>query len=432
MATGLRRRRGGRSAPGERAALTRALPARVAHRGTDGSGASLLLKPGREKSLLRRHPWIFSGAIERVQGSPQRGDTLQVRASDGRFLAWAAFSPDSQIRARVWSFDESEIPGLPLLRHRLEAALALRRERVAPETGNALRLVHGESDGLPGLVADRYDQTLVVQILGAGAERWRDAIVELLLELTGCTSVYERSDAEVRTLEGLPVRSGALAGPEPLAPVEILEQGLKFLVDVAGGQKTGFYLDQRDNRARIRALAAGREVLNCFCYTGGFTLAAIAGGARAALSVDSSAVSLALARRNAAANAMEGAGVEWLEADVFRFLRDARAQGRSFDLIVLDPPKFAPTERHAQNAARAYKDINLNALKLLRPGGLLATFSCSGGVSAELFQKIVAGAASDAGVSANVLERFQAAPDHPVLLEFPEGEYLKGLLLRRR
>jgi 23S rRNA (cytosine1962-C5)-methyltransferase len=397
----------------------------------DASSASLFLKPGREKSLLRRHPWIFSGAIERVEGSPVRGDTLKVRASDGRFLAWVSFSPDSQIRARLWSFDESEIPGPRLLRRRLEAALALRRERVVQAAGNALRLVHGESDGLPGLVADRYDQTLVVQILSAGAERWRDTIVELMRELTGCATVYERSDAEVRALEGLPVRTGTLAGPAPACPLEIVEHGLTFLVDVVDGQKTGFYLDQRDNRGRIRSLASGREVLNCFCYTGGFTLAALAGGARAAVSVDSSAASLALARRNAAANGMEGSRVEWVDADVFGFLREARAQGRSFDMIILDPPKFAPTERHAQNAARAYKDINLNALKLLRPGGLLATFSCSGGISAELFQKIVAGAASDAGVSASVLARFQAGPDHPVLLEFPEGEYLKGLLLRR-
>ena len=395
------------------------------------------LKPGREKSLARRHPWVFSGAIERVEGRPARGDTVEVRAADGRFLAWAAFSPDSQIRARVWSFDESEVPGPSLLRRRIEAALALRHERgyasrVPTAAGNAMRLVHGESDGMPGLVVDRYDQTLVIQVLSAGAERWRDAIVELLRELSGCASVFERSDAEVRELEGLAPRSGALAGGAPEGPVEIIEQDLKLLVDVAGGQKTGFYLDQRDNRSRIRALAAGRELLNCFCYTGAFTLAALAGGARSAVSVDSSEAALSLARRNAQLNGMDAAGAEWIEADVFGYLREARAQRRSFDLIVLDPPKFAPTERHAVNAARAYKDINLNAMKLLRQGGLLATFSCSGGVSADLFRKIVAGAASDAGISAIVLDHFGASADHPVLLEFPEGEYLKGLLLQRR
>ena len=232
-------------------------------------------------------------------------------------------------------------------------------------------------------------------------------------------------------VEGLPGRAGARRGEPPAVPLEIVEHGLRYAVDVMGGQKTGFYLDQGDNRRRIRELAAGRDVLNCFCYTGGFSLAALAGGAQSVVSIDSSGSGLELARRNSRANGFDASCTEWIEADVFRYLRDARSQGRSFDLIGLDPPKFAPTEKHAPAAARAYKDINLNALKLLRPGGLLATFSCSGGVSAELFQKIVAGAAADAAASATLLERFRAAPDHPVLLEFPEGEYLKGLLLRR-
>ncbi len=390
-----------------------------------------ILRPGREKSLLRRHPWVFSGAVARLEGSPASGDTVRLRAADGRFLAWAAYSPKSQIRARVWSFEESESPGPLFFRARIERALALRRALVPREAGDALRLVHGEADGLPGLVVDRYGDALVVQVLAAGAERWRGALVEALGELTGCARIYERSDAEVRKLEGLPERIGALRGEAPAAPIEIVEYGLRYAVDLVGGQKTGFYLDQRDNRRRIRELAAGREVLNGFCYTGGFSLAALAGGASAVVSVDSSGAAIELGRRNAAANGLADSRAEWREADVFRYLRDARAQGRGFDLVVLDPPKFAPTEKHAPAAARAYKDVNLNALRLLRPGGLLATFSCSGGVSADLFQKIVAGAAADAGVSATILERFHASPDHPVLLEFPEGEYLKGLLLRR-
>jgi 23S rRNA (cytosine1962-C5)-methyltransferase len=297
--------------------------------------------------------------------------------------------------------------------------------------GGALRLVHGEADGLPGFIVDRYADTLVAQVLSAGIERWRDLLADALVEQTGCARIYERSDADVRELEGLPVRTGVMRGDAPAVPLEIVEHGLRYAVDVLGGQKTGFYLDQRDNRHRIRELSAGREVLNCFCYTGGFSMAALAGGATSVVSVDSSGPALELARRNAQANGFEASRTEWIEADIFRYLRDARSQGRSFDLIVLDPPKFAPTEKHSPAAARAYKDINLNALKLLRPGGMLATFSCSGGVSADLFQKIVAGAAADAGASATILDRFHASPDHPVLLEFPEGEYLKGLLLRR-
>ena len=389
------------------------------------------LKAGREKSLLRRHPWIYSGAIDKIHGSPSSGDTVEVRASDGRFLAWAAWSPESQIRARVWSFEEAEVPGPALLRGRIEQALVLRRALALQGVTNAMRLVHGEADRLPGLIVDRYGDTLVAQVLSAGIERWRDVLADSLIEQTGCARIYERSDAEVRELEGLPARTGVMRGDTPAVSLEIVEHGLGYAVDVLGGQKTGFYLDQRDNRRRIGELAAGCEVLNCFCYTGGFSFAALAGGAMSVVSVDSSGPALELARRNARASGFDAPPTEWIEGDVFRYLRDARAQGRSFDLIVLDPPKFAPTAKHAPAAARAYKDINLNALKLLRPGGLLATFSCSGGVTAELFQKIVAGAAVDAGASATILGRFQAALDHPVLLEFPEGEYLKGLLLRR-
>ena len=389
------------------------------------------LKAGREKSLLRRHPWIYSGAIDRLFGSPASGDTVEVRASDGRFLAWAAWSPQSQIRARVWSFEEADVPGPALLRSRVEQALVLRRGLALQGVTNAMRLVHGEADRLPGLIVDRYGDTLVAQVLSAGIERWRDVLADFLIEQTGCARIYERSDAEVRELEGLPARTGVMRGDAPAVSLEIVEHGLGYAVDVLGGQKTGFYLDQRDNRRRIGELAAGCEVLNCFCYTGGFSFAALAGGAVSVVSVDSSGPALELARRNAQASGFDAPPTEWIEGDVFRYLREARSQGRSFDLIVLDPPKFAPTEKHAPAAARAYKDINLNALKLLRPGGLLATFSCSGGVSAELFQKIVAGAAVDAGASATILGRFHAALDHPALLEFPEGEYLKGLLLRR-
>ena len=404
--------------------------------------ATLVLKPGREKSLLRLHPWVFSGAIAHVKGEPAMGDTVAVRASDGRFLAWAACSPASQIRARVWSFAEAQVPDEAFLHARISAAVSRRVANICNTETDALRLVHAEADGLPGLIADRYGGMLVVQITSAGAERWRDVLVDALRTASACSRIYERSDADVRALEGLPVRAGSLMGAAPDRPMVITEHGLQYRVDVVAGQKTGFFLDQRDNRAAIGGLSRDREVLNCFCYTGGFTLSALRGGARSVMSVDSSGAALALARDNAALNGldtelMDGHGsavarVEWVDADVFRHLRDLRNQGRSFDLIILDPPKFAPTSKDAERAARGYKDINLNALKLLRPGGLLATFSCSSGVSADLFQKIVAGAAADAGLSCGVERRFFAAADHPVLLEFPEGEYLKGLLLQRQ
>jgi 23S rRNA (cytosine1962-C5)-methyltransferase len=391
----------------------------------------LILKPGREKSLLRRHPWIFSGAVARVQGDPGAGESVAVRAAGGEFLAWAAYSPASQIRARVWSWGEDERIDGDLLRAHLRRAAAARERLLPPGDSDAMRLAHGESDGLPGVIVDRYGEVVVLQLLSAGAERWRGELADAVRELTGCVCVYERSDADVRALEGLPVRSGVLHGALPGTGAQLREHGLSYGVDVAAGHKTGFYLDQRDNRKRVGELSQGCDVLNCFCYTGGFTLNALAGGAQSVLSVDSSAAALAQARDNLARNDLDAARAEWQEADVFTHLRILRDQGRSFDLVVLDPPKFAPTAAFAEKAARGYKDINLLALKLLRAGGLLATFSCSGGVSAELFQKILAGAALDAGVDVSIVGRFAAAADHPVLLSFPEGDYLKGLLLRR-
>ncbi len=390
----------------------------------------LILKPGREKSLLRRHPWVFSGAVARVSGDPETGDTVAVRAAGGEFLAWAAYSPVSQIRARVWSWDERDAIDAGFLRARLRRAMDARERLIAAEADGALRLAHGESDGLPGVIADRYGEVVVLQLLSAGAERWRAELADAVRELTGCACVFERSDADVRELEGLPARSGAFYGALP-AEVQMREHGLSYGVDVARGHKTGFYLDQRDNRKRIGELSRGREVLNCFCYTGGFTLNALAGGAASVLSVDSSAAALAQAQDNLRRNGLDAARAEWQDADVFKHLRTLRDQGRSFDLIVLDPPKFAPTAAFAEKAARGYKDINLLALKLLRPSGLLATFSCSSGISAELFQKIIAGAALDAGADASIVGHFAASADHPVLLSFPEGDYLKGLLVRR-
>jgi 23S rRNA (cytosine1962-C5)-methyltransferase len=391
---------------------------------------SIHLKAGRDKSVKRRHPWIFSGAVERVDGSPGTGETVMVKAN-GQPVAVAAWSPKSQICARVWSFDAGTRIEKAFFESTIKKAIQLRDSLPAIHHTNAMRLVHGESDGLPGLIVDRYDDVLVAQFLSAGAEHWREVILNLLVEISGCESIFERSDAEVRKLEGLEERVGFARGNKEAKRCPIVEHGLNFRVDVEGGQKTGFFLDQRDNRQRVRALAAGREVLDGFCYTGGFAVAALAGGASHVLAVDSSADALHIAKENLAANTLDVSKVTFEQADVFAYQRLLRDRGTSFDMIVLDPPKFAPSAAQVKNAARAYKDINLMAFKLLKPGGLLATFSCSGGVSAELFQSIVAGAASDAGVDAKIIERFGPAADHPVALSFPEGHYLKGLLLVR-
>jgi 23S rRNA (cytosine1962-C5)-methyltransferase len=371
---------------------------------------------------------VFAGAIASQHGAPGPGTTVELHSAKGEFLARAAFSPASQIRARVWTFDVAEAIGEEFFGRRIEAALA--RRAPLGSSSSALRLVHGEADGLPGMIVDRYADWLVVQFLSAGVEAWREALLSQLLLQTGCAHAYERSDAEVRALEGLALRDGPLAGAAPTAAIEISENGLRYGVDPVLGQKTGFFIDQRDNRARVRAQARG-EVLNCFCYTGGFTLAALAGGAAHVVSIDSSEHALEQARANLALNALDAQRCQWLCADAFTALRELRNQGRQFDVVILDPPKFAPTAAHVERAARAYKDINLLGLKLLRPGGTLFTFSCSGGVSADLFQKIVAGAAADAGVYVTLEARLSAAADHPVALSFPEGDYLKGLELRK-
>ena len=381
----------------------------------------LILKPGREKSLKRRHPWIFSGGIARIEGKPQLGDTVEVCSADGAFLAVAAYSPESQIRARVWDWNAGTIDA-GFFAQRIARAAAVR----SGFDDSGVRLVHGESDGLPGVVADRFGDTVVVQLLSAGAERWRGAIADALAALPGVARVVERSDADVRTLEGLPPQSGLLRGAAAQEPLVVTEHGLQYGIDAEHGHKTGFYLDQRDNRLLLRGMVKGKAVLDCFCYCGGFALNALAGGAGAVTAIDSSGPALAAAQANAQRNQLLPA--EWIEADVFQTLRKYRDAGRKFDVIVLDPPKFAPTAAHAEKAARAYKDINLIGFKLLNPGGALMTYSCSGGVSPDLFQKIIAGAALDAGVDARIERWLHAAADHPVALNFPEGEYLKGLL----
>ncbi len=392
--------------------------------------AQLILRHGREKSLRRRHPWIFEGSVDHLEGRARPGDTVEV--SDGRkLLAKAAWSPASQIRARVWSFDAEEIIDDAFFKRRVAAAVA-RRETLPELAGqDGQRLIHAESDGLPGVIADRYGDTVVVQLTSAGADKWREAIANALQKATGCARIYERSDSEVRAREGLEPVSGWLRGEPPESDIVIDEHGVKMRVDIETGHKTGFYLDQRDNRLLLRQIAAGKRVLNCFCYTGGFSLQALAGGAQEVISIDSSEPALATARANLTLNPqLDASRAQWLGANVFEELRRLREAEERYDIIVLDPPKFAPSASHVERASRAYKDINLSALRLLNPGGMLMTYSCSGGIGIDLFQTIVAGAALDAGCDARIVKRLQGAADHPVLLSFPEGEYLKGLLVQ--
>ena len=392
---------------------------------------AVILKSGREKSLQRRHPWVFSGAIASVDGDAGAGETVEVRAADGTPLALGAYSPHSQIAVRIWTFDPTEVVSPPFFRARLVRAFNSRHEVFSKHfVSNAYRLVNAESDGLPGLVVDRYGEYLVCQFLSVGAEYWRREIVTLLTDLLPYAGIYERSDVDVREKEGLPPATGVLAGSPLPDLVEIDEYGCRFAADVRGGHKTGFYLDQRDNRALIAEYAEGREVLNGFAYTGAFGVWALRGGAVKVTNVESSAAALELARRNVELNGLDASKVENEAGDVFHVLRQYRDARRQFDLIILDPPKFAESRSQIEKASRGYKDINLLAFKLLRPGGVLFTFSCSGLITPDLFQKIVAGAALDAGRDAQIIRRMTQAPDHPVALNFPEGEYLKGLVCR--
>ena len=391
---------------------------------------TLRLKEGKERSLKRYHPWLFESAI--AKGGGDAGETVRVESAQGEFLAWAAFSPQSKIRARVWSFDAQQRIDADFFQGRVAQSIQARAR--FDIRSNGLRLVHGEADGLPGLIVDRYDDTLVAQFLSAGAERWKAVLSDALLAHTGLTKLYERSDASARGLEGLSESTGWLRGEGP-TQLRLQEHDWQLGLDIAQGHKTGFYLDQRDSRKRF-ADYMGRlhfeRVLNCYCYTGGFTVAALSAGAAHVTSIDSSGPALAQARVNVTLNGFDLARCEFLDADVNASLRRFAQEGRHFDAIVLDPPKFAPTVAHAERAARAYKDINRLAFKVLEPGGVLFTYSCSGGIPFDLFHKIVASAGTDAGVDAYIHERLGGAPDHPMTINFPEGEYLKGLVLMRK
>jgi 23S rRNA (cytosine1962-C5)-methyltransferase len=392
--------------------------------------ARVILKKGRAKPVNQRHPWIYSGAIDRVEGDPADGDVVDVRDAGNNWLARGYINQQSQIVVRLLTWRPDEVIDGAFWHSRLACAVAARKPLADDASTNAYRLVHAESDYLPGLIVDRYANWLVVQFLTLGIERRRDEIVEGLAGLVSVGGICERSDADVRVKEGLERRAGMLWGEQPPKEIEIVENGHRFVVDLCEGHKTGFYLDQRENRARLSAFCQGAEVLDAFAYTGGFSVYAAAGGAKQITLVDGSAPSLALAQRNLAINALGGAAVELVEGNVFSVLRGYRAQSRRFDVIILDPPKFAPSGREVEKASRAYKDVNLLAFQLLRSGGVLSTFSCSGAVTADLFRKIVFGAALDAERDVQVIGHLAQGSDHPVALTFPEGAYLKGLICR--
>lgn len=388
----------------------------------------LVLKKGREKPVKHKHPWIFSGAVERLEGDPAPGETVEIRSFGGEFLAFGSYSPKSQIQARVWSWNQNQAITTDFFLSKIKQAIQY-RENIR-YTYPMRRLIHAESDGLPGLVADQYGEVLVLQFLSAGAEMWREDLIQILSDETGAKTIYERSDVEVRKLEGLEPRAGLLTGQEPEDLISIEQDGLQYLIDIRTGHKTGYYLDQRANRKIVGELCSGLSLLDCFCFTGGFSMEALKNGAESVTLVDESDRALELAKKHMLYNDLPGERMAIHKGDVFDVLRKFRDQAKSFDVIVLDPPKFAPTASFASRAARGYKDINLLAFKLLRPGGLLATFSCSGGISREFFLRILSGAALDAEVNARIQLHMGQSADHSINLSFPEGTYLKGYGIR--
>ncbi|MCG3728474.1 class I SAM-dependent methyltransferase [Vibrio cincinnatiensis] len=388
---------------------------------------AIYLVKDRDKSLRRRHPWIFSRGISKVEGTPQLGDTVDVYSHNGQWLAKAAYSPHSQIRARVWSFNNETIDTSFFIK-RIQQAQCLREELIQRDGVTGYRLVAAESDGLPGITIDKYQNYLVCQLLSAGAEFHKDNLVEALKYCFSDCSIYERSDVAVRKKEGLEERVGVLYGNTPPDSVIIEENGVKISVDIVGGHKTGFYLDQRDSRYHSMKYVKDKEVLNCFSYTGGFGLYALKGGAKRVINADVSQPALDTAKLNAHLNEFDISKKRavFLNADVFKLLREYRDQGTQFDVVIMDPPKFADAKAQLAGACRGYKDINMLAMQILKPGGTLLTYSCSGLMDQTLFQKIIADAALDAKREVKFIERFGQAADHPIDSAYPEGFYLKG------
>ncbi len=382
----------------------------------------IVLRKGKDKAVRNRHPWVFSGAVDEVDSGLAKGDLAEICASDGSFLGIGYFNPESQIVVRMLAFEKVEVDD-SFFRRRISEAISL-RTRLMPAGTDAYRLIHSEGDFLPGLIVDLYANYLVVQISTAGMERWKEIIVKILLENFPGMSIYEKSDVESRRHEGLPKQVGVLAGSEPPEVVEIRENGFLFNVNIRGGQKTGFFLDQRDNRKLVQGFSKGKRILNCFAYTGGFSVYAFHGAAAEVVSVESSAAACSAGAENLRQNGCATDRCRWVQEDVFDFLREDH---QNYDLIILDPPAFCKSRSQILQAARGYKDINMLAMKKLSRGGLLFTFSCSGHISADLFQKVVFGAAVDAGRNVRILQKTGQPFDHPVNIYHPEGEYLKGL-----
>ena len=388
------------------------------------------LKEGRQRSVKRFHPWIFSGAIKEIDGDPEPGQTVRIRTEGGKDLGCGAYCPRSQIRIRVWSFNRDERIDRDFFKRRLLNALEFRRTILPSIDSDAYRIVNAESDGLPGIVVDRYSDFLVCQFLTAGAEYWKGVIISLLRELIPCKGIYERSDLKIRLKEGLRPQNGILWGEEPPDRLMIYESDIRFWVDIKRGQKTGFYLDQRDNRRAIVKYSKGMDILNCFSYSGGFGIYALKAGAARVINIDSSSEALELAKENLSINSLPISSTENIRGNAFDILRDLRSSGKRFDLIVMDPPRFLDSRSKIVNACRGYKDINMLAFQMLKSGGILFTFSCSGLISPELFQKLIFDAALDAQVDAKIIGRLSLPIDHPVSVYFPEGNYLKGLILK--
>ncbi len=393
--------------------------------------SQIILKPGKEKSIKLGHPWIFSGAIHRVQAASEAGVNVDVCDHKGQFLARAYYNPKGSLVGRIFSRQPGQELDQAFLEQQIGAALA-RRPTPVPNQQTMQRVVASEADLLPGLIVDQYDNHVVFQLLTAGMDVRRDAIIQALKNVLKPTVLIERSDEAIRLKEGLQERKEILIGADTNTKVIAYENGLAFEIDCWEGHKTGFYLDQRLSRQLVESYAAGREVLNCFSYTGGFSIAAKRGGARRVVSVDESRTALEILDRNWQNNPGHAdCQNENVRADVFAYLRQLRDQGAKFDLIVMDPPKFISDRNHIDRACRGYKDLNLLAMQLLREGGILATFSCSGLLSRDLFQKVIFGASVDAGVELQILHHLSQADDHPLLLSFPESLYLKGLLGRK-
>ncbi|OGU57550.1 MAG: 23S rRNA methyltransferase [Ignavibacteria bacterium RBG_13_36_8] len=391
---------------------------------------SIVLKIKREKSIIRKHPWIFSGAVSKAEGITKNGETVDIISHEGKLLGYGAFSEKSQIQVRVWSFNPEDKINSEFFYTKISKAIALRTELGINKITDAYRIIYSESDGLPGVIIDKYGDYLVCQFLSAGAEFWKTEIIDNLVSVFNPKGIYERSNVEARNKEGLELVTGLTYGEMPPALLEIKENNYKFFIDIQNGHKTGFYLDQRENRILLSQLAENKTVLNCFAYTGGFGVAALAGGAKHVVNIETSADALTLAQKNFLLNNFSDRQFENINEDVFKVLRKFRDSNKQFDIIILDPPKFAESVSQVEKASRGYKDINLLALKLIKPGGLLFTFSCSGHIGSDLFQKIVADAALDARRTVHISRRLTQSADHPVAMNFPEALYLKGLLLK--